>query len=402
MKARGGKMLKPVACRTSSPTAPRPAWVRVAIAAVAAAALAIPAFAGASAFPGTNGRIVFAQEIGTGPNGPTTESIVTANPDGSSQKQLTSGHVDSDPRFSADGKFIVFNRGGFASSVGGFTTAEHVMLMHSDGTGITDLSTSDAGTPFSDNSPSFSPDGTQIAFGRIDLSTGNERGIFLMPVTGGPAVQITTAHDSRPTFSPDGTKIAFERQINSMTQAIFTVPPVILAGATQVTHPASGSFDNSPDWSPNGAKIAFVRDVNSILVTNADGSGTPTTLQTTHGDDEGPAYSPDGTKIIFASTGDTFRVGPGGSPAFGLFTMNATNGSGVTAVPGLGGGSTSSNMNPDWGTASVTTTPPPTSGCGSTNEPDRNGDLHSNCHTGAKGQGAGGNDKSSTTARKRT
>lgn len=32
-------------------------------------------------------------------------------------------------------------------------------------------------------------------------------------------------------------------------------------------------------------------------------------------------------------------------------------------------------------------------GCGSSSEPDRNGDLHSNCHTGSKGRGAGGDDK---------
>jgi hypothetical protein len=32
-------------------------------------------------------------------------------------------------------------------------------------------------------------------------------------------------------------------------------------------------------------------------------------------------------------------------------------------------------------------------GCGSSSERDRNGDLHSNCHTGSKGRGAGGNDK---------
>jgi hypothetical protein len=32
-------------------------------------------------------------------------------------------------------------------------------------------------------------------------------------------------------------------------------------------------------------------------------------------------------------------------------------------------------------------------GCGSLSEPDRNGDYHSNCHTGSKGRGAGGNDK---------
>ena len=32
-------------------------------------------------------------------------------------------------------------------------------------------------------------------------------------------------------------------------------------------------------------------------------------------------------------------------------------------------------------------------GCGSSTERDANGDRHSNCHTGSKGRGAGGNDK---------
>src|SRR5439155_19821 len=41
-----------------------------------------------------------------------------------------------------------------------------------------------------------------------------------------------------------------------------------------------------------------------------------------------------------------------------------------------------------------TTKPPPTGGCQpSTTEPDRNGDLQSNCHTGSKSRGAGGEDK---------
>lgn len=32
-------------------------------------------------------------------------------------------------------------------------------------------------------------------------------------------------------------------------------------------------------------------------------------------------------------------------------------------------------------------------GCDSSSEPDANGDVHSNCHTGSKGRGAGGDDK---------
>ena len=38
-------------------------------------------------------------------------------------------------------------------------------------------------------------------------------------------------------------------------------------------------------------------------------------------------------------------------------------------------------------------TPADTQYCGDSSEPDSNGDYHSNCHTGSKGRGAGGNDK---------
>jgi hypothetical protein len=38
-------------------------------------------------------------------------------------------------------------------------------------------------------------------------------------------------------------------------------------------------------------------------------------------------------------------------------------------------------------------TPADTQYCGDSSEPDHNGDVHSHCHTGSKGRGAGGNDK---------
>src|SRR5947209_4109683 len=71
----------------------------------AVAAVMAPAGASGSAFPGTNGRIAFTQETGSGQ----TTAIVTANPDGSSVTQVTSGHDDDRPRFSADAKSITFS-----------------------------------------------------------------------------------------------------------------------------------------------------------------------------------------------------------------------------------------------------------------------------------------------------
>jgi Tol biopolymer transport system component len=368
---------------------------RVAAVITALALVGVPASAAGSAFPGTNGRIAFSQSTGNG----LTDSIFTVNPDGSGLKQLTSGHSDSFPRFSADAKSIVFTRFGFASSTGG--TASHVMLIHSDGTGLIDLSTADVGTPFSDGDPSFSPDGTHIVFDRTDTSTDQSLGIFeTTPTSSAAAVRLTTGQDAYPTFSPDGTHIAFARLVNDTTQAIFTAAPTPGAPAQQVTHPPTDSFDLLPDYSPDGKRIVFERDT-SIYVANADGSGTATLL--TSGspplDNANPAFSPDGTKIVFASTRATLnQSGPGGSQAEGLFTMSSTNGSNVTPVPGLAGNASFSNQAPDWGTGAAPSQqppppPPPPSGCGSTNEPEHNGDLHSNCHTGAKGRGAGGNDK---------
>jgi Tol biopolymer transport system component len=368
---------------------------RVAAVITALAVVALPASAEASAFPGTNGRIAFSQSTGNG----LTDSIFTVNPDGSGIKQLTSGHTDSNPRYSADAKSIVFTRYGFPSSSG--RSASHVMFMHSDGTALTDLSSADAGTPSSDDDPSFSPDGTHIVFDRTDTSTDQSLGIFeATPTSSATAVRLTTGRDAYPTFSPDGTHIAFARLVNDTTQAIFTATPTPGAPAQQVTHPPTDSFDLLPDYSPDGKRIVFQRDT-SIYVANADGSGTATALTNSSPpqDDTHPAFSPDGTKIVFASTRATLnQSGPGGSQAMGLFTMSSTNGSNVTPVPGLAGNASFSNQAPDWGTGAAAQQPPPpppppSSGCGSTNEPDHNGDLHSNCHTGAKGRGAGGNDK---------
>ena len=62
---------------------------------------------GDAAFPGSNGKIAYA-------NGSSAyqTSIWSANPDGSSPTQLTSGTGDWNPAYSADGQRIAFEREG--------------------------------------------------------------------------------------------------------------------------------------------------------------------------------------------------------------------------------------------------------------------------------------------------
>src|SRR5207248_1190341 len=74
--------------------------ITVVFAAALLGTAALAPSAGASAFPGTNGPIVFAHSPGNG------QSIWITNPDGSGTHALTSppsGFFDASPRFSADG-----------------------------------------------------------------------------------------------------------------------------------------------------------------------------------------------------------------------------------------------------------------------------------------------------------
>lgn len=366
----------------------------IAVAALLGTAALAPS-AGASAFPGANGPIAFSHSSGIG------SAIWVTNPDGSGAHAVTTpptGFFDTSPRYSADGAWITFERGGFPSA-SNFGKADHVMVMRADGTCVTDLSQSITGTVFDEGHASFSPDGSYVVFQRVNDNTDQSAGIFKEAVTlscssgavpHGTPTQLTSGNDSDPTISADGTRLAFARD-----DAIYVAPLSNPGAAQNISHPGPDDADYLPDFSPDGTKVAFTRG-GDIDVANSNGSGSTITLvpegTTSLAINQVPAYSPDGTRIVFqrATVG-----GPGGSPGYGLYTVSSSGGS-PTAIPGFASSSTASNQDPDWGPRPVTPQPPPpSSGCGSgsTREPDANGDLHSHCHTGAKGRGAGGNDK---------
>jgi lysophospholipase L1-like esterase len=280
----------------------------------------------ASAVPaGTNGQIAYVAAQGSG-------KILLANPDGSNARRLTAGNQnESNPTYSADGSRIAFT-----SRSGTLTQQRGIVIANSDGTVLASLS--DAGAV--DDEPAFSPNGAQIAFisSRDDGTFRNGPEIYIMDSDGENPTRLTsnTVADREPTFSPDGDRIAF----TSRREGAEGIYIMNRDGSDPVRLTPTADGDREPTFSPDGTRIAFTstRDGDEeIYVTNVSGA-QPVRLTFSDGLNFTPAFSPDGTKIAFAST----RSG-----SSEIWTMNS-DGTGQTQITNS---ADVEEYGPDWGSS---------------------------------------------------
>ncbi|MEX1207226.1 MAG: septum formation family protein [Acidimicrobiia bacterium] len=209
-------------------------------------------------------------------------------------RNLTGGEpgdiLSSQPSWAPDGSAV-----GFAAlGVGG---EGDLFLALVDEDGVLPLLEAEG----SDDRPVIAPVATKVAF--ISDRDGDDFDIYVLDVDAGGQITRLTDHldrDSSPTWSPDGSQIAFRRRTDGNSD-IF----VMNADGSDVRQLTDNpAFDGDPIWSPDGAEILFTSDRAGdfdIWVMSADGSDQ-VALTDHPASDEYPTWSRDGEYIAFQST----------------------------------------------------------------------------------------------------
>ncbi|HMJ35435.1 MAG TPA: hypothetical protein VK501_16120 [Baekduia sp.] len=171
------------------------------------------------------------------------------------------------------------------------------------------------------------PAGAAHAAGAGDkIAFGTSAGITVVAGDLAAAPQVVLPRGEWPSWSPDGTRLAFTRMsppdglgiagADGSSPAVLTTTPV---ATTEAEAQAPGFFgDLMPSWSPDGTHLAFLRATlrgSDVWTVAADGSGARRLVAAAGPDhaDTDPHYLADGSRIRFEGGGDLWDVRPDGS-----------------------------------------------------------------------------------------
>ncbi len=243
--------------------------------------------------------------------------------------RLTRNAVDDRlPSWSPDGSTIAFTRGG------------DIWLMDRDGSDQRQLTSN----PADDRGPSWSPDGSQIVFSsNVDEDDPANHDLFTEVSDGSdPRVRLTgdPGHDDRmPAWGPDGGSIVFTSDSDGDRELyLIAVDSVAQLQPVPQQLTFDDGTDRNPSWSPDGRTIIFARQpsgaTRDIWTLRLDDL-VETQITTDTADEGNPVFAPDGTWIAFYR-----KVGD----AFHLFVARADGSQARDMTPSMRG----TSLDPSW------------------------------------------------------
>lgn len=235
--------------------------------------------------------------------------IWVAGPGGENPTRLTSSVMDGDPSWSPDGTRIAFTR------FNGCTSPEcvfgDVWVMDADGT--------DQRRVAEGFNPAWSPDGKKLAYESCARSglypcDNDKRNVSLVNPDGTGRTDLTTdmqspcnnnvpSMEKEPAWSPDGKQIAFVSTEQGCAFEIYTMN-ADGTGKIRLTTAGVNEADESPSWSPDGKEIVFSRSYEAKMpqVHSVDSDGVLGEVVYPNAVGREPAWSPDGRSIVYRAT----------------------------------------------------------------------------------------------------
>jgi TolB protein len=214
----------------------------------------------------------------------TRYELQVADADGfNAQSVLASNEPIMSPSWSPDGSRIAYVS---------FDQKKPVVVVQNLAQGTTRVVANFRGN---NSAPAWSPDGRYLA---VALSKDGLTQVYRVAATGGEAERLTDSPgiDTQPAFSPDGQWIAFTSDRGGSPQ-IYRMPA---SGGPSQRITFDGTYNVGPRFSPDGKSIAYVqREGGRFRIATMELANGQTQVLTEGALDDSPTYAPNGKMILY-------------------------------------------------------------------------------------------------------